>query len=80
MIEILAIGGIVIAGLLAMLGFKNGKIEVLERENKVKDKINEIRVEQDEITKEILTHEKERIDNKVKANSGKSRRDRASKL
>ena len=73
-------GGAILAIFYGIIKYQSGKIEDLEHENKVKDKINEIREEQDEITEEILKHEDKRIKDKIKANSGKSRRDRASRL
>jgi len=38
MLEILAIGGVIIAGLFAMLGYKNSQIDDLEQENKGQSK------------------------------------------
>ena len=52
----------------------------LEHNEKIRDKVDEIKVEQDEITEEVLKHENERVENKIKANSGKSHRDRANGL
>lgn len=60
-----------------LLSRKNAR---LEHNENVREKIDEIEIKQDEITEEVLKHENERIENKVKANTGKSRRDRANRL
>lgn len=72
--------GAIIGFLLILLKFKNDKIEKLDHENKVNEKVKEIRKEQDEIKEEIINDEEKRIEDRVKDNSNKSRRDRASKL
>jgi len=69
--------GLIMFGWIKYLRAENKQIK---HESKVKDKINEIREEQDEITKEILKNEDKRIKDHVKDNSGNSRHDRASKL
>jgi len=69
--------GLIMFGWIKYLRAENKQ---LEHKNKVHDKINEIKEDQDEITEEILKHEDERIKERVKANSGKSRRDRAGRL
>ena len=69
-----------IAGMWFYIKWLLSKNARLEHKDKVRDKIDEIGEKQDAITKEILDHEDERIENRVKANSGKSRRDRAGKL
>lgn len=69
-----------IAAMWYYIKYLTSKNARLEHNEKTREKIDEIKVKQDEITEEILKHEDERIENRVKANSNKSRRDRANRL
>ena len=76
-----------IAGMTALVGIllfwlklRGDKIEDLEHDALVNEKIKENQVKQVKDKKEVLDNEKDKINKKVKDNAGKSRRDRASKL
>jgi len=74
----------IVAAIIAVMWFyikflisKNAR---LEHEKKVKEKIEEIHEKQTIDRSEALKNEKQTIKKRIKANSGKSRRDMASKL
>jgi len=73
-------GGSMLAVFYGVIKYQSGKIEDLEHEQKVRDKLEDIREKQEEYREEVLIDETDRFETRVKDNSTKSRRDRASGL
>jgi hypothetical protein len=80
MIELLMGAGAIIAGLFAMIFWKDNKIEDLEQKNAGLEIKEEIREEQDSFKKEAIRNESARIKKKVSKKSKSSRRDRLNSL
>lgn len=76
------IGAVVIIGALMLkyINYLRKKNERLEHNEEVREVIDEIEVKQKTDKSEALENEKQTIKEHVKNNSGKSRRDRFSKL
>lgn len=74
----------IIAGLLTILTFiiksQKRKIDKLEKEEKIREKIDEVEADQEAAAVEILKTEGDRINEDVKSNKSNTRRSRASKL
>ena len=78
--KLIAVGAAIGAIMYGYIKYLRAKNERLEHNEEVREEIEEIKVEQDAITEEVLNHEESRIEERVKANSGKSRRSRADSL
>jgi len=77
LIAFFAAVGILMVGYIKYLKAKN---ERLEHNEAVREEIDEIEEKQTTDRSEALANEKQTIKNRVEANTGKSRRDRARKL
>lgn len=76
------IAAVVIIGAIMVryIKYLRAKNERLEHNEEVREEIDEIQEKQTTDREEALENEKQTIEKRVKANSGKSRRDVASKL
>jgi len=70
----------IIAGLLTFIRFRTNKIEKLEEQALVSDKLDDIRKQEKEIKKEVLQDEKRRIKKKLKIKPTNTRRERIARL
>ena len=76
----LAIKAAVVVFVVGYIKYLRAKNERLEHNEEVREEIDKIEVKQTTDREEALENEKQTIKKRVKANSGKSRRDRASRL
>jgi len=76
----LAIKAAIVVFIFGYIKYLRAKNERLEHNEEVREEIDEIQVKQKTDRSEALANEKQTIEKRVKANSGKSRRDRASRL
>lgn len=78
--KIWAIAGGVMALMFGYIKILRAKNERLEHNEEVREVIDEIEIKQKTDKQEALENEKQAIEERVEANIGKSRRNRASKL
>jgi len=78
--KLIAIGAAIGAIMYGYIKYLRAKNERLEHNEEVREEIDEIEVKQQTDKSEALANEPEHIREKVKANLGKSRRGRASRL
>jgi len=78
--KLIAIGATIGAIMFGYIKYLRAKNERLEHNEEVREEIEEIHEKQLTDKQEALENEKQTIKERVKANSGKSRRDIASKL
>lgn len=78
--KIITAAVIVGAIMVRYIKYLRAKNERLEHNEEVREEIEEIHEKQKTDRSEALENEKKHIQQKVKANTGKSRRDRASRL
>lgn len=76
----LAIKAAIVVLIVGYIKYLRAKNERLEHNEVVREKVDEIEVKQKTDREEALENESQAIEERVKSNSGKSRRDRASKL
>lgn len=79
-LKIYTVVGAILAGMWYYIKHLKKKNEILEHNEEVREEVEVIKVEMDAIKEEVVSHEDERIENRIKASAGKSRRDRANKL
>jgi len=76
----LAIKAAIVVFVYGYIKYLRAKNERLEHNEEVREEIDEIEVKQKTDRSEALENEKQTINKRVEANTGKSRRNRASKL